>query len=693
MNYHFDQRELTDFEANIRREWSMTNGLGGYSGTSILGALNRTHQGYLIASYRSPVQRYLVFSRVLEAIAQGDEFYRLDATQYKNLETNATEYVKGNQYLTAFDYDGTVCFTYQAGDVTVEKTIAMVQGENKVVVGYHIQNDGAPATLTLVPAFNFREHSSSSTPESLIFTEEKVDSGLYLFPEASELGRVFIWFSASEGRFEKRTNKVEEWVQLQTEVDNEVDGLDCNYTPYNIVVNIGAGEEKTLSLLCETGIDSDEIVISQEIADPETADYYIDKAKDYYEKLIENAGYEDAFANQLVHASNAFLTERVSTGLTTILAGLPWFTDWGRDTMIAFTGLTLCTKRYKEAAEILESFAKYLHNGMIPNMFPDSGEAPLYNTVDASLWYFYAVDQYLKYVDTEEAYSFVKGTIYPVLAQIIRSYQIGTDFSIYMTDDGLIHAGSGVDQVTWMDVRVGDWVPTPRHGKPVEIQALWYNALCVMEKLSERFGPVPGDTNNKISLSRPAQYYRNLAEQVKENFCRKFWYADGGYLYDVVDGDELYDNSLRPNQLFAVSLPYSMLSAEQEASVVKVVTEKLLAGPGIRSLSPDHKDYHPIYLGALEKRDAAYHQGTAWGFLMGTFLTSFMKVNGHTNAAAKKALEYLEPVKAHMLENCIGSISEIFDGDAPHYGRGCYAQAGSVGAVLRAYVEDVLPYL
>lgn len=397
----------------------------------------------------------------------------------------------------------------------------------------------------------------------------------------------------------------------------------------------------------------------------------------YTDSIIRKSGFTDDFAQKLTVAADQFIAYRESTGYRTILAGLPWFTDWGRDTMISYTGLTLCTGRYDDARDILLTFAKYCKDGLIPNMFPDNGLEPLYNTADASLWYFYAVYKYLEYVNTPESLDFIKREIYPVLKDIIATYKKGTDFSIYMDTDGLIHAGSGLDQVTWMDVRVGDWVATPRHGKPVEINALWFNALCTIDMLSEKFG----DHDNS---------YKELAVKVKNSFNERFWNDKTGCLFDVVDED---DDTIRPNQIYAVSLPFTMLSHERECAVVKTVMEKLYVGCGLRSLDPDHKDYHPVYIGSLSKRDHAYHQGTAWGFLIGAFISAYVKTNGRTADTAHKALDLLAPVKAHLYENCIGSICEIFDGDSPHNGRGCYAQAWSVGEVLRCYTEDVLPLL
>ncbi len=670
MNYHFNHESLADFNSNIRKEWAVTNGIGGYAGSSVIGAHNRTHQGYLIASFHPPVSRYMVFSKTNESFSQGGNTY--DLTTAMHLNHKLTE---GQKYLEGFDYDGTVCFSYRAGELSFKKYISLKPDENVSAVAYEFDNSGNEVQFTITPLMNFREHSESSTPDTLNFKVNSYDRYFSLSPEKEP--DIIINLAFSRGHLVERREKYDINMQLQTEVDNEVDGLDCHFTPYDIVFSIPARSKMRCSIICEAGYISDTSAVSSDITD-ESAFKIRKMQLDTIDKLIKKAGYKDEFANQLTMAANQFLAYRQSTGYKTILAGLPWFTDWGRDTMIAYTGLTLCTGRFDDARDILLTFAQYAKDGIIPNMFPDDGQAPLYNTADASLWYFYAVYKYLTYVDTDEAYSFVKEKIYPVLTDIISAYKNGTDYSIFMDEDALIHAGSGLDQVTWMDVRVGDWVATPRHGCPVEINALWYNALKVMELLADRFGD-------------DSRYYADMADHTRTSFNANFWNEEAGFLYDVVADEP--DPTIRPNQIYAVSLPFTMLSPEKEASIVKVVQDKLYVGCGLRSLDPDHKDYHPIYLGALSKRDAAYHQGTAWGFLLGGFITAYVKVHGASPATAKKAFELLDPVQKHLWENCIGSICEIFDGDAPHLGRGCYAQAWSVGEVLRCYAEDVLPYL
>lgn len=672
ITYQYTQKDWTTFKEGIKREWAVTNGIGGYAGSSMIGAHSRTHQGYLIASLHAPIERYLVFSKINETATVGTSTVSFETSQH--CASGKTVYTEGQKFLTSFIYDGSVHYTYETDNFSFEKHITLKRNANVCAVAYELTAGDSDCTFTLTPLFNYREHSESSTPDTLKFETFTKDRTFYLVPEKNK--DIAIRFQTSEGTFSERETVYDIDMQLQIEVDLETDGLDCHYCPVDLSIAVPANTTKKVSILCSIGDVNER---PAPVSATEAFSILEENARCHAE-LFEKAGYRDSFANHLVLASDQFLTYRESTKMMTVLAGLPWFTDWGRDTMIAFTGLTLCTKRFKEAEEILLTFARYIRHGIVPNMFPDDNMPPLYNTVDASLWYFYAVYQYLHYNPAAEAEAFVKEQIFPHLKEIISAYEKGTDFSIYMEDDGLIHAGSGLDQITWMDVRVGDWVATPRHGKPVEINALWYNALRIMESLCEKF-------------DEDASAYRTRANQVKESFNAKFWDSSNQCLFDVVDGDEP-DDHIRPNQIYAVSLPFSLLPEEQEKAVVALVEKELFVGCGLRSLAPDHPDYHGIYCGALAKRDAAYHQGTAWGFLLGGFFSAYMKVNHHSSSAAENAVHMLEPVRKHLSDSgCIGSISEIFDGDTPHNPRGCYAQAWSVGEVLRCYCEDILPYL
>ena len=672
ITYQYTQKDWTTFKEGIKREWAVTNGIGGYAGSSMIGAHSRTHQGYLIASLHAPIERYLVFSKINETATVGTRTVSFETSQHR--ASGKTVYTEGQKFLTSFSYDGSVHYTYETDNFSFEKHITLKRNANVCAVSYELTAGDSDCTFTLTPLFNYREHSESSTPDTLRFETFTEDRTFYLVPEKNK--DIAIRFQTSEGTFSERETVYDIDMQLQIEVDLETDGLDCHYCPVDLSIAVPANTTKKVSILCSIGDVNER---PAPVSATEAFSILEENARCHAE-LFEKAGYRDSFASQLVLASDQFLTYRESTKMMTVLAGLPWFTDWGRDTMIAFTGLTLCTKRFKEAEEILLTFARYIRHGIVPNMFPDDNMPPLYNTVDASLWYFYAVYQYLHYNPAAEAEAFVKEQIFPHLKEIVSAYEKGTDFSIYMEDDGLIHAGSGLDQITWMDVRVGDWVATPRHGKPVEINALWYNALRIMESLCEKF-------------DEDASAYRARANQVKESFNAKFWDSANQCLFDVVDGDEP-DDHIRPNQIYAVSLPFSLLPEEQEKAVVALVEKELFVGCGLRSLAPDHPDYHGIYCGALAKRDAAYHQGTAWGFLLGGFFSAYMKVNHHSSSAAENAVRMLEPVRKHLTDSgCIGSISEIFDGDTPHNPRGCYAQAWSVGEVLRCYCEDILPYL
>jgi len=377
------------------------------------------------------------------------------------------------------------------------------------------------------------------------------------------------------------------------------------------------------------------------------------------------------FVQSLAAAADQYIVSR--GGQKTVIAGYHWFSDWGRDTMIALPGLTLPTGKFEVARSILRTFARNLDQGMLPNRFPDAGEMAEYNTVDATLWYFEAARAYLAYTGD---LTFVHDELYPVFRDIISWHVRGTRYGIKVDTDGLLSSGEEGVQLTWMDAKVGDWVVTPRRGKPIEIQALWYSALCIMEDLARRF-------DDKTSQER----YRNLASAANLSFNRLFWNENAGCLYDVINGAP--DASIRPNQIFAVSLTYGMLSSERAKRVVEKVQEHLLTPYGLRSLAPTDPQYRGRYMGGPVERDGAYHQGTVWPWLLGPFITAYVKVNGRSDAARRQAGEWLLPLKDHLTDAGLGHISEIFDGDAPQIPRGCFAQAWSTAEILRALVEDV----
>ncbi|WP_163192936.1 amylo-alpha-1,6-glucosidase [Clostridium thermarum] len=667
LTYKFGRGNWRTIEEGNEREWMIGNGIGGYSGHTIIGGGFRSFHAYLIASMNPPVERYSVFTRTQEQVIVGGREYDLTSQQYVNFSKN------GQEYLQRFIFDSVPQYIYQVEDINIKKTIAMEYGHNTVAVCYEISNGSRQALLNVVPLFNFRPIGATTERNQLSFEMELNENVLRLIPEAKK--DINISFYSSEGTYVSRTLRprsmatpnylIEENHYYEFDNRNGSLGLDNHYTPYDIQIELKPYERKKFYIKCtvEELDDKDGFTIAEEY-------------RNRTETLMRQSGFNNNLALNLVKAADHFIVDRNSTGLKTVLAGFPWFTDWGRDTMIAFEGLTLCTKRFDDAREILESFVKYIKNGLVPNVFPDKGSEPGYNTVDASLWYIHAVYQYLQYTGGKEDYGFVEEKLYDKMVEIIKAYSTGTDFSIGMDEDGLIHAGNGLDQVTWMDVRVGDFVVTPRHGKPVEINALWYNALCIMKELAKHF-------------NKDYSFYKELAVKVKKSFNEKFWNEEEGCLFDVVDEN---DARIRPNQIWAVSLPFTMLDKEKEKKIVEKVYQELYSTYGLRSLSVKDPGFKKQYIGKLFDRDCAYHMGTTWAYPIGAFISAYCKVNEYSAEAIARAKEMCEVFEDHMADGCINGIAEIFDGEFSATSRGCFTQAWSVAEVLRAYTVDVLPY-
>ena len=669
--YRYGKKDFRTIEEGSEKEWVLTNGIGGFANGTISGNTSRMQAGYLIASFSPPVDRYLLLSKIQERLAINGSTVDFACQLYLR------EPKEGHKHLQSFTYDILPEFHYQYGGFHMKKSITMEYGHNTTAVCYEIENGSMESTLSLTPLFTCRDMGAVCTSDQQ--HPDTSISGQLLTLHYEQLPEHPIYFYASEGVYFDRSliptsmatpNYLVEENQYYL-IDNRTGfgGLDNHATPYDIQVTLKPYEKKKFFCIC-----SAEPIKTDACDGFQIAAAYRKRA----EELMNMPKFQDVLSRKFALASDHFITRRDSTGLKTILAGLPWFTDWGRDTMIAMTGLTLCTGRYDDCREILASFARYEKHGLLPNVFPNTAkEEPMYNTIDASLWYFYAVERFLHYAGTEENYQFIKENIYPVLKKIITAYQNGTDFSIGMDSDGLIHGGSDKDQITWMDVRVGDWVVTPRHGKPVEINALWYNALNVMASLS-------------IHYQEDASAYLELAAKVKESFVSRYWNEEKQCLYDVVDPIE---DAVRPNQIWAVSLPYTMLSKEQEKAVVQTVTEKLYTAYGLRSLAPDEPGFQKEYIGALIKRDGAYHMGTVWAYPLGGYISAYCKVHDHSPEAIQHALEMIHLIEDHMKDGCINGIAEIFDGETPCTSRGCYTQAWSVGEIFRAYTEDILPYI
>lgn len=669
--YSFGRSYWRTIDEGLEREWLLTNGIGGFSDCTIIGNTARIHTGYLIAALNPPVDRINILSKTNERITSASREFDLACQQY------LTHTRDGHKYLEQLSVDIIPTYSYQADEISLKKTIAMQYGKNIVSICYTVSGATEDITLHITPLFAMRAMDMVNSANQISQFKSSISgNSINVSREGAICGARLV---VSEGEFFDRSTLptsmavptfiAEENQYLAIDTRCGFGGTDTQYTPYDIRVNVKAGETKKFYIIC--GTDKEDI---DRLNGFEIAEGYVKRMRD----IISLNPNKDVLSERLTWAADAFIVDRNSTGLKTVLAGLPWFTDWARDTMIAMTGLTLCTHRFEDCEKILKSFAMYEKNGLIPNVFPSTAaDQPMYNTMDGSLWYFYAVERYLKYTGGEENFEFIRKEIFPVLKKIQYAYEHGTDFSIGMDEDGLVHGGSELDQITWMDVRVGDWVVTPRHGKPVEINALWYNALKVLEMLCEKYG-------------EDGSHYTQLSERVKSSFVSKFWKEEGGYLYDVADPCE---DRIRPNQIYAVSLPYTMLDREKEKSIVNCVSRHLYTTYGLRSLSYTDTEYKPHYIGRLIFRDGAYHMGTSWGFLMGGYISAYCKVNDHSPEAIDRAKDICYRFIDHMRDGCINGIAEIFDGEFTCTSRGCFTQAWSIGELLRAYTEDVVPYL
>lgn len=668
----FGKEAWKNVEDALDKEWVVTNGIGGYCGGNLINCLTRTHHGYLNASIHPPVERYSFLSKVDEGIKIGKDTYSFGVNRYyentpsgkgKKLHTE-----DGCKYLQRFFYDELPNFIYEVNGVFVKKTIAMENKKNTMVIAYEIENHSEEVTFFIEPFFTYREHSQSvrldTDPHAFDFIEKKDENLITLIPKKNK--DITTKFYFSEGKIKNNKEKISKMHLLEIEKKTGGYKYNVSYKPYQIEVSLKPFEKKKISIVCS--IEDEDI--------KKDAFQIIEQERKRYDSLIKDSKVTDDFSKRLVLSADQFIVDRQSTSLKTIIAGYPWFTDWGRDTMIAMLGLCLTTKRFDDAREILLSFAKYVKNGMVPNIFPDSGLEPMYNTVDASLWYVNAVYAYLKETSKKSDYDFVK-SIYGKLEEIIHFYENGTSFSIKMDKDYLISAGSGYDQVTWMDVRVGKKVITPRHGKCVEINALWYNALMIMSELSEKFGII-------TEYGKLSEEYKDMAIKSRESFNKKFWNKKKNCLYDVIN-DKDKDGKIRLNQIYSISLFFPVLDEDKRKSVVDTVVNKLYATYGLRTLDKDDPEYKPYYTGILKKRDEAYHQGTCWAYPLGGLIDAYLVAYGENEESINYCKKLLAPMKNHMYDYCIGGIAEIFDGNEPNIPRGAYNQAWSVGEVLRVY--------
>ena len=638
MKWIYGKQELKNLERAQENCYLLTNGLGGFSSLTMTGSVSRNDHALLMACVQAPNHRYNMVHRLKESLCFGKEEIVLSSQEFADGQKE-----EGCPYLSSFVFDDMPIWRFLVQGVEIRKEIAMKQGENTVAVRYSIRNRSRkPAELKIVPFYQFTAKGSEPEPEQKFqYTKNAVISnGMTLYFQTNgTLDNIeerqetyFYSYDACDGRRETGLAK----------------------SGHIITESVQPGEEKILKL-----------VYSMENADQD-ADVIILEMQTYRKALEAKAGLHKEMAKELVKSASQFVSRRESTNGRTILAGYPFFEDWGRDTMIALPGICISTGQYETAKEILRTFAVNERGGLMPNLFPEGGNDPLYNTVDAALLFINCV--YLYYQAAGDR-AFVQ-EMYPVMERIIKAYREGTDYGIHMDEDGLIQSGEGLWQVTWMDVRVGDILPTPRHGKPVEINAYWYNALCIMDELAE--------TADKKAV------YTQLKEKVKASFVDKFWMDDKKCLKDLVSGTKA-DAQIRCNQIWAVSLTFTMLDPEKEQQVVETVFEKLYTPYGIRTLEQEDQEVHGLYQGKMEDRDMAYHQGTVWTFPLGAYYLAYLKVNQYSPEAKKIVREQLEVMEAAMREGCIGQLPEIYDGENPTRSKGCFAQAWSVGEILRVY--------
>ncbi|MGB3079079.1 MAG: amylo-alpha-1,6-glucosidase [Saprospiraceae bacterium] len=646
------------FEALSEKEWLVTNGLGGYASSTISGANTRRYHGLLVASLRPPTERTVIVSKVEEKIIDenGDRI-DLSSNQYKGVV-----HPQGYTTITSFKRDPLPVTTFKGKGWKLTKTVFMVNHSNTTVVEY--QNLGKKTlTLQLNPFYVYRDyHSLFAQQDKFDFYRDGKESDIAVIYPQYGSSPLYVQCPGSDFKAERI------WYKNFIYAKETYRGLDdhedaCSNGVYSLQLAPGQKAHIVFTL--------DQKQLNQswvKLQEEEIARIVALTDKKVLPAVPGLSKEDQQFYKDLVTSGDQFIVQRDSDDGRSIIAGYHWFTDWGRDTMIAMRGLVIAGGQQALAKNIINTFLLYLKDGLIPNRFPDQGETPEYNTIDASLWLFIVLHEYhQKFNDTP----FIAECL-PKLKQILTSYRDGTHFKIHMVEEGLIFGGEGLSQLTWMDAKVGDYVVTPRHGCPVEINVLWYNAIRIYLEFQK-------------SVKQKDDGWNALSIKVREAF-RKHFLNTQGYLNDVVIPGEYADDAIRPNQVYALSLPYSMLTDEESKSVMQIITSKLFTPFGLRSLSSDHPDFIGIYGGDQWHRDKAYHQGTVWGFLLGEYLIAYLKLNDNSAKAKKQVFEMMGAMKDHFYHaDCIHGISEIFDGANPGPGRGCVQQAWSIGMLLLVF--------
>jgi len=649
----------------ITREWLVTNGLGGYASGTLLGIPSRRYHGFFVPNLPAPRGRTMIVPRLDEEVAIGSRKVRLCGAQFSDGKIDG----ESPLYLKEFRQEWqTPTWLFEIDGHLIEKRVCMPYLQNTVYVDYRLIR-GGPIRLNLRPFVTFRGHDGPlGCPPDWPFTLT-MTHGRYEVRPFEEAVPLKLALRPQRGTFVAE-EAVSREVLYQVERHRGHDHLEDLFSPGYFTVEISEGE--SIAMVAST--EAWELLDLAAPAIFEAEQKRLRKLLALAPKVAQNS-----VAAQLVLAADQFiilpgsrlgediLARASGDEARTMIAGYHWFTDWGRDTMISLEGLTLATGRHREAGAILRTFGHYVNEGLLPNHFPEGQRTALYNTVDATFWYFHAVDRYYQATRDRETLK----ALYPVFKSIIVHHVKGTVFNIGVDPaDGLIREGAEGVALTWMDAKVDGWVVTPRRGKPVEIQALWYNAL----RLAAAWGDELGD---------PSAEFMEMASRAYDSFNARFWFEPGGYLFDLIDGEEGDDTSLRPNQIFAFSLRFPILQERYWRPVLDVVSERLLTPVGLRSLDPRHKDYKPRYDGDLRARDAAYHQGTVWAWLIGHYFDAWQRVHGD----ADKGLSLLRGFESHLRDAGVGTLSEIFDAEPPYTARGCIAQAWSVAEVLRVLLK------
>lgn len=647
-----DATTCQDFEQALGLEWLETNGRSGFASGTVAGANTRRYHALLLTARKPPSERFVLVNHLEEWIDIEGQSYPLSTNLYPN-----AIHPEGYKQCTGFTTDPWPTWTYDCHGMVVQREVFCVRDHDLVVIRWTLAGKAKKAiTLRVRPMVSGRDYHATHHINDSLATTATVADGLVAWRPYGELSSVQ---AVQNGRYRHDPT----WfrtVQFSTEQERGLDFEEDWWSPGEFTYQLDQGVVATLVLTTESIDSVDAAALAQRERKRRT-------------DLRAAAPTTDPFAGELWCAMEAYLSARGSR--QTVIAGYPWFTDWGRDTFISLPGLCLVTGRWEIAWHTIESFAAHISQGMVPNRFPDIGEQPEYNTIDASLWFVHALERYWAYTKDKAR---VRAVAWPAVKHIIDGYRQGTRYHIHMDEDGLIAGGVSGVQLTWMDAKVGDWIVTPRHGKPVEIQALWARALEIGARLATTF-------------DEPAYAVRCREDRTRAvaSFRAKFWNEAGGFLYDVIDGPEGNDASIRPNQIYAIALCDDLVTNEQARQILRIVEDQLLTPVGLRTLSPKDSRYRPRYEGGVVERDGAYHQGTVWPFLLGPFVTAWLKVNGNSSAKRAQARAFLNGLEAHLHDACLGQVSEIFDAEAPHHARGCFAQAWSVAEPLRALIEDL----